>query len=108
MQETVNTVNLEMLRSASVIDVIKDGRLVRNVPATRILVTSESDLSHLQCCPGSIAYTAGFQSAWQLAADGRWISMAKPPAQDAVAPAQQGVRVDDHGECIMFTNGMEE
>lgn len=52
---------------------IKNGAIIANTMASIIMVESESDLSDLTgCIPGSIAYTAGFGSMWQLDADGVW------------------------------------
>lgn len=49
-----------------------DGNLITPVPAQSIMVSSSSDLSSLDCAPGTVAYTAGFGNMWQLAADGTW------------------------------------
>ena len=52
---------------------IKDGAIIDNATITAIMVEEESDLTGLTgCIPGSIAYTAGFGSMWQLDADGQW------------------------------------
>lgn len=57
-------------------DVVKGNDLTPNVPAPSVLVEQQSDLANLPNYPaGTIAYTAGFASMWQLNASGSWISM---------------------------------
>ena len=57
-------------------DVVTSNGLVKNVPASYVMVTSESDLSELPTySAGTIAYTAGFKAMWQLDASGNWVSM---------------------------------
>lgn len=52
---------------------VKAGVLHRSDPPQAILVESEADLEHLGEVPaGSIAYTAGYGSMWQLSAAGSW------------------------------------
>ena len=52
---------------------IKDGAIHDSASLTLIMVEEESDLTDLSgAVPGSIAYTAGFGSMWQLDADGVW------------------------------------
>ena len=53
---------------------MSDGVLYRGREATAVMVESEDDLTALAGLvhPGSIAFTAGFAAAWQLAADGTW------------------------------------
>jgi len=52
---------------------VKAGVLHRSDPPQAILVESEADLEHLGEAPaGSIAYTAGYSSMWQLSAPGSW------------------------------------
>ena len=56
-----------------VTDYIKSGTLYKGSPILLVMVPAESDLSDLtDYPPGTIAYTAGFASMWQLAADGTW------------------------------------
>ena len=58
------------------VDYVKDGVLTMGADARSVMVTSESDLSGLtDLTPGSIAYTAGFASMWQLAANGNWVAL---------------------------------
>lgn len=60
----------------SVNDVVHGDDLTPNVPAPSVLVESQSNLANLPPYPaGTIAYTAGFKSMWQLNAAGSWISM---------------------------------
>ena len=56
------------------IDVVdSDGVLREDVPCKGVMVTAESDLANLpDYQPGTIAFTAGFGSMWQKAADGDW------------------------------------
>lgn len=52
---------------------VKAGVLHRSDPPQAILVESQADLEHLGEVPaGSIAYTAGYGSMWQLSAAGSW------------------------------------
>ena len=58
----------------SEVDFVKDGKLYKGNVADSVMIESESDLPGLiDLCPGSIAYTAGFQSMWQLDASGTWV-----------------------------------
>ena len=56
------------------IDVVdSDGVLREDVPCKGVMVTAESDLASLpDYQPGTIAFTAGFGSMWQLSAAGTW------------------------------------
>lgn len=57
-------------------DYVADGNIYKNAMASAILVGSESDLDLLTNYePGSIAYTAGFDSMWQLGVDGEWVEI---------------------------------
>lgn len=53
---------------------VKDGELYQGNTAQAILVKDENELSEVQkhVAPGSIAYTAGCASMWQLSAAGSW------------------------------------
>ena len=52
---------------------VKAGVLHRSDPPQAILVEGQADLEHLGEVPaGSIAYTAGYGSMWQLSAAGSW------------------------------------
>lgn len=53
---------------------MEHGQLVQARNPMNIMVESESDLTALagKVDPGSIAYTAGYGSAWQLDASGAW------------------------------------
>ena len=74
MQEERNVVNRDILGSANLISVLQNGRLIRNVAADSILVSSESDLQELTACqPGSVAFTAGGNRAWQKNPAGEWV-----------------------------------
>ena len=63
----------------NIVDYVDSGGLLHiNEKARSILVRNESDLSNLPSgiyIPGTIAYTAGFQSMWQLNSSGSWVSM---------------------------------
>ena len=53
---------------------MEHGLMVQARNPLNIMVESESDLTALagKVDPGSIAYTAGYGSAWQLDASGAW------------------------------------
>lgn len=53
-----------------------DGNLHLNNEARSVMIRTGNDLEDLDgYLPGAIAYTAGFESMWQLSADGEWVSM---------------------------------
>ncbi len=55
--------------------VTQDGKLVGN-PKAEYMVDSESDLQDIEnVAPGTVAYTAGLKSMWQLSASGEWVKM---------------------------------
>lgn len=52
---------------------VDDGVLMVNAPLMLVQVESGSDLTNLtQCKPGTIAFTAGFATIWQLGTSGTW------------------------------------
>lgn len=53
---------------------VKDGELYQGNTAQAILVKDENELDEVKkhVAPGSIAYTAGYGSMWQLSAAGSW------------------------------------
>ena len=59
-----------------VTDYIENGVAHNNNVTHSVMVESESDLASLDnYAVGSIAYTAGFGSMWQLSADGEWVEV---------------------------------
>lgn len=57
-------------------DYVMDGTIYKNSPVKNVLVESSSDLSLLEDYdPGTIAYTAGYQSMWQKDVSGDWESI---------------------------------
>lgn len=64
---------LDLVQDAGTTDYILDGVVIKDAPVKTIIVTSESDLAGLEGYePGTVAYTAGFGSMWQLDASGDW------------------------------------
>ena len=60
-------------------DVVNDDIVVMDTPQKKVLVRSENDLQLLPQYPaGTIAYVAGGDQAWQLAADGEWKQIQTP------------------------------
>lgn len=58
------------------LDYVKNGSVYRGSAAASVLVESQSDLTNLDgYAPGTVAYTAGFGSMWQLAANGSWVEL---------------------------------
>ena len=54
--------------------IFKDGSLQKVNPAIEVMVDSAADLnSLLDLAPGSIAYTAGHGSVWEMGLDGQWV-----------------------------------
>ena len=53
---------------------VKDGKIYpMNTPVQKIMVNDEDDLELLTgFAPGSVAYTAGEESRWQVDPDGEW------------------------------------
>ena len=52
-----------------------DGKMTA-VPVAEFMVESRNDLDGITgVAAGTIAYTAGFQAMWQLAANGTWVSV---------------------------------
>ncbi len=59
-----------------IIDYVKDGSVVKDVPTKPVMVEEEGDLDNLTGYEaGTIAFTAGFANMWQLGADGDWVSI---------------------------------
>lgn len=56
------------------IDVVdEDGVLREDVPCKGVMVRAQTDLANLpDYQPGTLAFTAGFGSMWQLDASGEW------------------------------------
>lgn len=59
----------------SELDYVKDGTLYKGGGSAAVMVESSSDLDDINGPPGKIAYTAGFASMWQMAADGTWVEI---------------------------------
>ena len=68
--------NSSRVQTRAEMDYVKGSTLYHGSRAASILVTSQSDLSELTGYePGAVAYTAGFGSMWQLAANGNWVEI---------------------------------
>ena len=64
---------ISRVQSMDEIDYVLSGTLHKGTNAGTIMVGSSSDLSLLtDYNPGSIAFTAGFEAAWQKKPDGTW------------------------------------
>ena len=67
---------VERVLNNSEVDYVKDGVLYKGNVAESVMVESSEDLSSLTgLTPGSIAYTAGFESIWQLDASNTWVEL---------------------------------
>lgn len=67
---------IDVVSSVGALDYVKSGEVEKNAVAQSIMVESSSDLTGLVgYAPGSIAFTAGFGSMWQLDADGEWVEV---------------------------------
>lgn len=65
-----------MIQGIDETDFVKDGELYKHQAVSIIMVESSSDLTLLtDYAPGSLAYTAGFGSVWQMDADGEWVAI---------------------------------
>ena len=63
----------QRMRVDTDVDYVQNGTLVLGADARSVLIGSSADLTQLtDLTPGSIAYTAGFASMWQLGANGEW------------------------------------
>ena len=55
---------------------VQDDILYKGSGSASVMVRSSSDLSDLTgLAPGTVAYTAGFGSMWQLNASGSWVEI---------------------------------
>lgn len=72
-----NPLNVGRQQTTGEIDYVKDGVLHQRENAPCVQITSETELPNLiqHYSPGAIAYTAGWKNAWQLSANGEWVSM---------------------------------
>lgn len=67
-----------VVNTGSRTDYVKSGTLYTGSPMSLVMVESQSQLSTLEGYgPGTIAYTAGFGSMWQMDADGTWTEVAR-------------------------------
>ena len=67
---------IDVVSTVGASDYVQNGEIKKNAVAQSIMVESESDLENLTgYAAGSIAYTAGFGSMWQLDADGEWVEV---------------------------------
>ena len=58
------------------IDYVKNNTIYKNNPCKAVLISNEQDLTKLsEYPPGTMAYTAGFRSLWQLSISREWISV---------------------------------
>jgi hypothetical protein len=74
MDEQLVTPSGQKTKIAGTLDYVQAGTLHVGSEVRAVMVTSADDLTQLTgYTPGSIAYTAGFKSLWQLAASGEWI-----------------------------------
>jgi hypothetical protein len=63
------------LEPRAILDYVdNDGNYVRNADIRAIMIRSAADLDIIgtDYTPGSVAFTAGGGSKWQLSADGEW------------------------------------
>lgn len=57
-------------------DYIKNGKIFKNSAMQMVLVFGTQDLNLLSgYAPGTIAYTAGFETMWQKSASGQWVQI---------------------------------
>lgn len=60
------------------VDYVKDGTLYRHQESDAVMVESADDLEMDELAdyaPGTLAFTAGYQAVWQMAADGTWADL---------------------------------
>ena len=58
------------------IDYVQDGKIHKSSPLKAVQIRDGNDLELLESYEtGTIAYTAGFKSAWQKSEDGTWESI---------------------------------
>lgn len=67
----------EQIGHVTNMDYVKGGVIYGGAYTSMVMVESADDLENLPdtYAPGSIAFTAGYQDMWQLAADGTWVSV---------------------------------
>lgn len=69
-------VTITRVQTSSEVDYVKDEKLYKGSRGASVLVTAQSDLANLSgYAPGTVAYTAGFGSMWQLDADDNWVEI---------------------------------
>lgn len=57
-------------------DYIKNGEIFKNSAMQMVLVSGTQDLNLLsEYAPGTIAYTAGFETMWQKSASDQWVQV---------------------------------
>ena len=67
---------LDLVGDIGNLDYVKDGEIVKNAPTAPVMVPDQAALALLTGYePGTVAFTAGFAAAWQLAADGTWATI---------------------------------
>ena len=66
---------ISRVQSRSELDYVKSGVIYRGGGSAAVLVTSSGDLNGVKesHAPGTVAFTAGFNDAWQLNASGTWV-----------------------------------
>ena len=68
--------DVEVEDSPCMRDYVKDNTVYAARRQVTVMVTCQGDLANLEgYLPGTIAYTAGFGSMWQLAANNTWVAV---------------------------------
>ena len=80
----IGNVGLSRMMNSGEVDYLKGGVLIHGGTALAVMVGSSSDLSGLagKVPVGSIAYTAGYGTMWQLDAAGSWQEIDAEPESD--------------------------
>ena len=67
---------VDLIHDTGNTDYLLNGTIYQNAPIKCVMVSAQADLASLEGYePGTIAYTAGFGSMWQLGLDGTWTAI---------------------------------
>ena len=70
------TAYVDQTQDVGNIDYVKNGEVYKNNPAKSVMVSGQADLASLTGYgPGTMAYTAGYKSMWQLSVSGEWVAV---------------------------------
>ena len=80
----IGSIGLSRMMNSGEVDYMKSGVLIHGSTALAVMVASSSELTGLagKVPVGSIAYTAGYGTMWQLDAAGEWMEIGAAPESE--------------------------